>query len=463
MSKPKLSVELAEPDRIYRGGDTINGVVRVEVDKAIACNGLFVQAGWRTHGRGNVASKTGDSTTLFQGQWQAGESLEYPFELIALDWPPTYHGHYLNVDHYVDARAKIAWSFDPKASTAFQVSASHVPANVGAAATVPLVAKAFVGVIFAIIIAVFFTVGMGMVVGLGWIGVPFLLLPLSGMVFWFLKTWLPRFLLGKVECELAEQAVVPGGSLTGELVLKPRRSVAINGITMKLEGREKVVSGSGSNQTTHNHVFFENEETLREAGTLMPSSQLCLPIAMKVPDHAPLSLKLTSNELLWNLEVRIDIPRWPDWVKKIAFQVVPPGESVMSDPSEPVMPKTDTGAEPGITFEESVNHLWQVRGDADQRDRLVDAIAGLTFSVTAIIDRRLLYGGDHDANVYPKGHSVWAKFPNPELPLVLFVPHNMGEKFEQLGRQHWTGQATVVGWDRDHGRLQLAVEVQNGA
>ncbi|KAA1260800.1 hypothetical protein LF1_33420 [Rubripirellula obstinata] len=458
MSKPKLSVELTEPDRIFRGGDTVTGVVRVDVDKDIACNGLVIQIGWRTHGRGNVTSKIGDSVTAFQGQWQEGESLEYPFELKALDWPPTYHGHFLNVDHYVDARAKIAWSFDPKASAAFQMVPLQAPADSSAAKANSLPAKVFVALILMVAMVAVFAGFAGVVLGLGWIGLPFFLLPIGGIGFWFLKNWLPKYLLGNVECELSDSLIVPGGSLTGELVLKPRRSVGINGINVKLEGREQVVSGSGSNKTTHRHVFFEQEETLREAGKLMPGTELRLPIAMEVPSNAPLSLNLAANELIWTVVVRIDIPRWPDWVKTMVFQVVPSGESVTSDAANLAMPKAGTESSSGITFEESVNHLWQVRADRDQRDMLVDAIAGLTFSVTAIIERRLLYGGDHDANVYPQGHSVWARFPNPELPLVLFVPHDMGEEFEQLGRQQWTGQATVVGWDDDHGRLQLAVE-----
>ena len=459
MSKPKLQVELAEPDRIYHGGDTVTGVVRVEVDKDIACNGLVIQTAWRTHGRGNVTSQNGDSVTAFQGQWRAGESLEYPFELKTADWPPSYHGHYLNVDHYVDARAKIAWSFDPKASAAFFVSPLQGPANPHGAATNSVVVKTIVGVIFAFVIGGFSMAGIAGVAAFGWLGIPILLLPIGGLLFWMMRIWLPKYLLGNVQCELSSQSVSPAGSLQGELVLKPRRSVAINGITIKLEGYESVVSGSGSNKTTHRHVFFERQDTLREAGTLMPGTELRLPIAVEVPGNAPLSLNLTSNDVVWNLAIRIDIPRWPDWVKKMVFQVVPSGQKPAAETAERSTPPTNTESSSGITFEESVNHLWQVRSDAQQRDLLVDAIAGMSFPVTATIERRLLYGGDHDANVYPNGHSVWARFPNPELPLVLFIPHDLGEEFEQLGRQEWTGQATVIGWDSDHGRLQLAVEV----
>jgi hypothetical protein len=460
MSKPKLSVELVDPNRIYLGGDKVVGVVRVEVDKDVACDGLVIQTAWRTHGRGNIASGTGQSITAFQGQWQAGEQLEYPFELEVADWPPSYHGHYLNVDHYVDARAKIAWAFDPKASAAFLMrpltaSVKQAPKEINS-----VVAKTFIAVFILIVFGAILSAGIGVVVGLGWFGVPFLLLPIGGLAFWVLRIWLPKYLLGEVQCDLKDLTVYAGDELKGELILNPRRSVPINGITIKVEGLEQVVSGSGSNKTTHRHVFFDHEETLREAGTLTPGAELRLPIGFKVPGDAPYTLALSSNSLIWTLVARIDIPRWPDWTKKIIFTVVPSGQTAAAATADAEFKLPDAADQSGagITFEETVNHLWQVRSDPDQRDILVDAVAGITFPVSAVIERRLLYGGDKDANVYPNGHSVWARVSDPELPLVLFVPHEMGEEFEQLGRQEWTGRATVVGWDHDHGRLQLAVE-----
>ena len=127
MAKCDLSIELDDPKSIHSGGGKISGVVRVVVDADVKCTGLEVSSGWKTHGRGNVATGQAGKATVFAGEWRAGESGEYRFELPIADWPPTYHGHYLNVDHYVDARAKIPWGFDPKASAPFMMRPSGGP------------------------------------------------------------------------------------------------------------------------------------------------------------------------------------------------------------------------------------------------------------------------------------------------------------------------------------------------
>ncbi|MGB7327718.1 MAG: hypothetical protein WBD31_22765, partial [Rubripirellula sp.] len=57
--------------------------------------------------------------------------------------------------------------------------------------------------------------------------------------------------------------------------------------------------------------------------------------------------------------------------------------------------------------------------------------------------------------VYKVGFAVWARYPEPPLPLVLYVPHHLGDEFEQSGRGLWRGRGTIVGWDGLHGRLQI--------
>ena len=127
MAKCDLSIELDDPKSVHPGGGKITGVVRVDVDKNVSTKGLIVSSGWETHGRGNVASGEFDSKTLFTGDWHAGDKLEYRFELPIGDWPPSYHGNYLNIDHCVKVRAKIPWGFDPKATQVFlMLSLIHI-------------------------------------------------------------------------------------------------------------------------------------------------------------------------------------------------------------------------------------------------------------------------------------------------------------------------------------------------
>src|SRR5690554_6767376 len=115
MAKCAINIELESSSARYTPGQVIRGVVTVAVDSDVKCNGLSVDLVWRTHGRGNRCSQIATGLILFEGQWTAGQEISYPFELTLPNGPMSYHGHYLNVDWYVLARADIPWAIDPKA------------------------------------------------------------------------------------------------------------------------------------------------------------------------------------------------------------------------------------------------------------------------------------------------------------------------------------------------------------
>ena len=446
---------------------------------------LEVQSVWRTHGKGNVATGTAGVATLFSGQWTQGETLAYRFELPVSHWPPTYHGHYLNIDHYVDARAMIPWGFDPKASVPFQMRpiCDRDSAKIEKHVTE---IQGLVGFIIGIIMMTFLVV---FVVGLAFAGpfaFIFLLFPLLGFLFWFFRKFLPRWVLGEVVAEFPVTALSPGEAAHGELTIEPKKSVSINGITLLLQAREQCVSGSGSNRTTHKHVLFEETEVLQEATTLEAGVKHRFPLLVKLPGDAAHSLDLVDNQLIWSATLRVDIPRWPDWVSEIPFTVAPSVASVSagkpvaaqvdgrSTPQGAPLDRMPMGAsetrqaelvtdeqleEDGVTFAETASILWAQREERDQLDMLVEAVVGLSFPMEAIVERRLLYSGDDDPHVFQDGYAVWAHYTEPPLPLVLYVPHQLADEFEQIGRDVWRGRGTIIGWDKRHRRLQVKLEV----
>ena len=163
--------------------------------------------------------------------------------------------------------------------------------------------------------------------------------------------------------------------------------------------------------------------------------------------------------------LRVDIPRWPDWIKNLKVSVVPSGRTVDEEPhltpsgaAEVSGPTEALTAEGEITFAETAGHLWEVRNDRSQSELLADAVTGLSFALEADIERRLLYVGDNAPTGHRDGVAVWAHYPEPPLPLVLFVPKPLAADFEQLHNGRWRGRATVVGWDSQHRRLQLQLD-----
>jgi hypothetical protein len=463
MAKCDLSIELDQGDAIHPGGGRISGVVRIDSDQSVRCDALEVQTVWRTHGRGNVTSGIVETATVFAGQWEAGERAEYRFDLPVARWPPTYHGHYLNIDHYVEARARIPWAFDPKASVPFRMRPGAPEPTRTATRTTQIAGPA--AAIF-VVIAALVIMGIGMAVARAagvWILLLFLGAPLFGGIVWFVRYFLPRYRLGQIDCRLDPERVQPGSEVQGELVITPKKNVPINAIRLEFQAREQVVSGSGSNRTTHRHTLFEQSSTLQDEITLRANQEHRFPLSVTLPEDAPYSIDLDDNELIWSTKLRVDIPRWPDWVQELPLTVLPTVDTAAAESG--IAPAAATRAESGvetsrggITFEETARHLWTLRQDPNQLQTLIDAVCGLTFDLSAWIERRLLYAGDDDPHVYEDGYAVWARYPDPDLPLVLYVPQALGDEFEQAGRDLWTGRGTIVGWDDRHGRLQIKVE-----
>ena len=208
MAKCELSITLDEPDRRFHAGDLISGTLKVRVDQDVQCNGLEVGTSWRTHGRGNVDSATIDSQTVFSGDWRAGQLLEYPFKVKAAGWPPTYRGHHINVDHYVDARAKIPWAFDPKASEVIDVVASETSESPSNDTTTN---KIVGGCVAAFIFAILIFVGMAVVgaifqnaLAIGIVGTT----GASIAGFMIIRRLMIRWILGTPHCEFESLVIV---------------------------------------------------------------------------------------------------------------------------------------------------------------------------------------------------------------------------------------------------------------
>ena len=115
MSKCDISIEFDAENRTYRGGETVSGRVLVEVNKDLTSNGIKLIHFWQTHGYGNTdAGERVEEMLDTDSQLFAGEVRTYPFSFVADRQPLTYHGHYVNIDHYVRVEVDVPWAIDPK-------------------------------------------------------------------------------------------------------------------------------------------------------------------------------------------------------------------------------------------------------------------------------------------------------------------------------------------------------------
>lgn len=327
MSKCDLAIVFDRAEREYHPGEEVTGTVHVQVNQHVECNGILVEHFWQTHGRGNTATGPKQTAVLFKGRLQAGESRSYPFRFTAPNGPPTYHGQYLNVDHYVHLRVDVPWAIDPKLKEDYLLLPgtsryAHLPASAPGSAGakqavsgcgVPVGAAMILGGLF-----LFFPCGLA-------------LIPLGLVVLFFaLRKVIAEKKIGKVNLSFGSSTVAPGGRLPVRLAFRPNQSSRLNRITADLVGSERCVSGSGTNRTTHTHKFHERTFVLVSECEIAAGRPIQVEGAIPIPETTAYTFHARDNDVLWELAVRVDIPFWPDWTEKRPVIVRPPtGEEMV--------------------------------------------------------------------------------------------------------------------------------------
>ncbi|MBI1374058.1 MAG: hypothetical protein GC159_15160 [Phycisphaera sp.] len=324
MSKCDMRIEFDRGDRTYRGGDTITGQVVVRANADVECRKLVISRYWQTHGRGNVDTGDADELIVFSGVWSAGQTEKYRFSFECPASPSTYRGNYLNIDHYIKAQADIPWAFDPKVSEEFIVltggTGGAVEAETLSSAHAMTSGMKAAGVgcgVIGGIIAI--AIGLAIPFPVGFVAIPVGLFLIGAS----LRKTVAAKRLGDVGLRVTPQVCGPGDTIAIDVRVEPKKPLKLNGATAKIICRERCVSGSGSNRTTHRHIVHEQTATLTKATTLSAGRAVVMPAKLLIPRNAPYSFAASNNTLEWELEIHIDIPWWPDWKEQRVIAIKP--------------------------------------------------------------------------------------------------------------------------------------------
>lgn len=444
MADCKLRIEIDKPSSPRRAGEPVSGTVIVTSGGDINCKALEVTSYWSTHGRGNVARGDVELATLFQGIWQAGQEYRYAFKLASAAWPPTYYGNYLNVGHFVEARARIAWKSDPRAQSEYLVVASDSPDDL--APTSNVVRRTPV-----------WLTGLGWSIGLLLLGVfliflgplmlivgPILLI-VSGVI-WLVRVYLPSLVTGSIQVNLQPTSVAPGAVIEGQCIFTPKRTSVINGVYWTVSCTEECASGSGSSRQTHRNELISQRHELSGPTTVKAGQTQRFTLSYKLPENAAPSLKLTDNEIQWTSELRIDIPKWPDFAKKLPFIVKatdkhsPSTRGTVFEKPEMTVPEDDDDT----WLTEVLQQIYQSSDDPERLKVVIQAVAQQTFELR--VDLEELLQAPDDFDFQEDGYWVAALDTARDVDFALHCPQSM--KFEQnIETQHRQLTATLLGWD----------------
>lgn len=487
MSKCDIRITFDNSDREFRGGDVVSGEVHVTVNKDIRCNGIILTHYWRTHGRGNTDQGTKHEIHLCEMQpLQAGEELHLPFEFTAELWPLTYHGHYINVDHYVHVAVDVPWAIDPKQSEEYILTAGERPSEFeGARSEVvefkkPTTDASGIGkwILYGIL-SVFAVVFGLMFLFL----IPVFLVLLSIVWGWQM---LIASRVGEVDLQTPHLVIGPGEKWPIKLSFTPRKSFPINGITLKISAFESATSGSGTDKTTSRHTLYDEVSTLHPAGMLMAGERFSEQFEFELPDTQAWSLDESDNDIKWSAEVRIDIPRFPDWKKRVDLQMIPLeflGDPVVLDAQPGVVreerrPSTDLGSQiaaeppPVVANDSPTDNYGEPHSDAllslvskiraagrfgNERTEIVNAEAGSSFDVAVVVSRTSpTFGFVGDDQRFENGKTVIGTLRGSDQEVQLFTVGATNDDVENVARgEAYETLVTVKDWDSLYDRLVI--------
>ena len=384
MSKYDIKILFDGPDRTCSGGDVVSGEVLVEVRSDVRCRGIVLTHYWATHGTmadfGGMRSDSGPrkNIQLYESRaLQAGERLCLPFKFYTEPWPLTYHGDIINLDHYVHVRVAVDmpwWAFGrknnlPKQEERFIVLPGQTPAQfTGDLRTVNERFRNYQPDLgqdnytslkdmfskFNSSLKSIFSVGLKKFVDLGCLGksclgsivlcvlcvalgqiVGLLLLLWLTIGLLIICCWLYKWLHKKAVSNLLKDVtilapvvvVAPEGTWACHLSFTPRKTFEINELSVTLKGKEIAVPvkvrGDNDNRRLPSKSLFEHKEIILDGGMLVAGELFSKTLKIALPQTDAWSLDLASNGVLWTVDVRIDIPKWPDWSHRSHLLMVP--------------------------------------------------------------------------------------------------------------------------------------------
>lgn len=337
---PEVSIHVDRPDRTFSPGDSIRGHVRIEGPSR---GELVLELGWRTSGRGNVDRDRALRLTLID-TGLPGTTRALPFEVTAPDGPPTFQGHFVRLDWVISVRTpgRMLRPSDPLAEEDLVITGARETVLASARQRQRRRRRGLSRIQGGTALTALGLLLAGAALGaIGWSARGDLLCPCSifGLILLgsgvaALRNPLAARRLGRVHLELSEE-VSPGESLRVRLEIEPPWQVALNGIWLRLEGEERATSGSGSDaRTERRNVFLKRVNLCEREIVHGPRTwEAEIPLSAEVP----VSFSTGNNELHYELELRIDIPGWPDWHVKVPILVLPDGQRQRVQTARPAL------------------------------------------------------------------------------------------------------------------------------
>jgi hypothetical protein len=287
---------------------------------------------------------------------RAGEHKEFPFHFIAPNGPVTYHGHLLNVDWYLTARARrspygffkseedfLLQAGDPIGAVmlgATKILDKDLPAHSieqqppsnnflevrAGSPEPPRVWSKAVDTLFGLSIVLFMAIVSGLMEEfLGWPAVLATVISIVTVILLvaalFENAYKRKLKFGDV---WVKPAMVYGGSAVYcHVDFIAKRQFHLRNIEASISIRERITRTAGTNTETETHILDEKTYTRPFNEDLLEGRWIAFDCALPVGSDEPATFSSSNNALEWTVTMKADLKGWPAWQKSFPITVLP--------------------------------------------------------------------------------------------------------------------------------------------
>lgn len=320
-------MHLVEPDRLHVPGETVLGFVRAQSAEPWRARRIVIECRFRVadamHGQRVV-----HRVVVTRDVDLPAGTQEIPFRFLAPDGPAAVGGRSVRAEWFLAARADIPWEIDPVAETPIRIAGTHIRERKESDAPVVLFGAVLLYAIPAMILAMSITMERAGDDGARlepWqkalcAGPPWLLATLFVAV--VLANVVARAAIGAwVRVEPAEAH--PGSALSAHVHLEPRFfGCRISRVEVRLLGTETTrKDGEPAILVAH-----ESRVAFEEPFRLTRGAAWSRVFHLQIPANAQPTFSdgQSTESVDWELQLRVGVARWPDWMRQIPLRVTRP-------------------------------------------------------------------------------------------------------------------------------------------
>jgi hypothetical protein len=325
MSQCEITIEFDRPDRRYRGGEVIAGVVNLYFKESVKYRAITLNSWWGTQGP-KKAHRWGPRQYPLDGDRQvgAGDTRRLPFSFLALREPLTCSGKKAVIEHFLSVEVSVPWAKNPEHREAYILVPGRPPAGIAAEWSKVADAEGTLGLGYRLFITLVVLSQGAFLFAYSSRSFSYAFFAVVG--WYWIRRALLRSKLDEVVLTMPSRVLVAGEDCVVTVSITPRQSCSIDGIRLRFKCSERRLS-FGDFETDSQFIIRPVVESppICEPGVVLTAGQtFTREISLTAPTSEAYSFSTEWVAFEWVIDVQLDTPNHPDWKDSIPFRLVPP-------------------------------------------------------------------------------------------------------------------------------------------